>query len=404
MVIRELYLNKLLSWLDKPVIKVLTGVRRCGKSYLMKMVQNYLMEQGIESFRIIYINFELLSFHGLRDYEKLNEYVHEQSNTIEGKVYLFIDEIQNCVGWELATASLLAEGKYDIYISGSNASMLSGDLATNIAGRYIEIQVYPLNFREYCLFAKELHWDEKSKVAYLNDYIRYGGFPGLSNTISDDEAKRQYLNGIRNTVVLRDVIQRHHIRDATLLECVLLYVFDNIGQIFSAKRVADYLKNLGYSASVDAVTAYIAALIDAKIIYAAPRYDIKGRKIMQRMDKYYICDLGLRYSELGYRDNDIAQVLENLVYTELLTRGYKIHVGKEGEKEVDFIVEKGDDRHYYQVCYYLATEEVRKREYDALLAINDAYPKTVLSMDQLPMAVVQGVRHRNIVDFLLDER
>ena len=166
--------------------------------------------------------------------------------------------------------------------------------------------------------------------------------------------------------------------------------------------MADYLKSIGHSASIDAVTSYIAALIDAKIIYAAPRYDIKGRKIMQRMDKYYICDLGLRYSELGYRDQDIAQVLENVVYTELLTRGYQVYVGKEGDKEVDFIVEKGDDRQYFQVCYFLATEEVKRREYDSLLSINDSYPKTVLSMDELSMPVVQGVRHRNIIDFLLD--
>jgi len=401
MVIRELYLNKLLNWLDKPVIKVLTGVRRSGKSYLMKMVQNHLMEQGVESSSIIYINYELMPFYNIRDYEKLHAYIHELSGKEEGRVYLFIDEIQNCDGWELATASLLAEERFDIFISGSNASMLSGDLATNIAGRYIEIQVYPLNFSEYCFFAEQLQWEKKSKTQQLNDYIRYGGFPGLTNAVDDDEAKRQYLNGIRNTVVLRDVIQRHRIRDAQLLELVLLYVFDNVGHIFSAKRVADYLKSIGHSASIDAVTSYIAALVDAKIIYAAPRYDIKGRKIMQRMDKYYICDLGLRYSELGYRDQDIAQILENVVYTELLTRGYQIYVGKEGEKEVDFIAEKGDDRQYFQVCYYLATEEVKRREYDALLAIDDSYPKTVLSMDELSMPVVRGVRHQNIIDFLL---
>ncbi len=403
MVIREIYLNKLLNWLDKPVIKVLTGVRRSGKSYLMKMLQHYLMEKGVEPSKIIYINYELMPFHKIRNHEKLYGYIHEMSGKEEGRVYLFIDEIQNCEGWELATASLLAEEKFDIFISGSNASMLSGDLATHIAGRYIEIQVYPLNFKEYCFFAEQLQWPNKSKIERLNDYIRYGGFPGLTNAVNDDEAKRQYLNGIRNTVVLRDVIQRHRIRDAQLLENVLLYIFDNMGQIFSVKRVADYLKSLGHSASVDAVTSYLAALVDAKIIYAAPRYDIKGRKIMQRMDKYYICDLGLRYSELDYRDQDIAQVLENLVFTELLTRGYQIYVGKEGEKEVDFIVEKGDDRQYFQVCYYLATEEVRRREYDSLLAIKDSYPKTVLSMDELSMPVVRGVRHRNMIKFLLEK-
>lgn len=222
----------------------------------------------------------------------------------------------------------------------------------------------------------------------------------MINAVNTDEAKRQYLDGIKNTVVLRDAIQRHQIREALLLERVLLYVLDNIGQIFSAKKVSDYLKSAGHKVSVDSVSKYLKALEDAKIIYAAARYDIKGKKIMQRLDKYFICDLGLRYSEIGYRDNDIAQLLENVVYFELLSRGYQVHVGKEGDYEVDFIAIKGDEKRYYQVCYLLATEEVIEREYRSLRNVRDSYPKTVLSMDPLNIGTRDGIKHQHVLDFL----
>ena len=367
----------------------------------MEMVRDVLLNRGIVESEVIKVNFELLEFYSIRTAKKLNDYIHAQTQDQSRKTYVLLDEIQNCKEWELVVASLLAEGNYDIYITGSNASMLSGDLATHIAGRYIEIEVYPLNFSEYCQFALELKWEDISIDERFFEYLRYGGFPGLTNAINKDEAKVQYLNGIRNTVVLRDAIQRHQIRDAVLLENVLLYVFDNVGQIFSAKKVSDYLKNLGYKSSVDSVATYINALEDSKIIYPARRYDIKGKKVMQRLEKYYICDLGLRYAQQGYKDNDIAQILENVVFMELKSRGYKVFVGKEKDKEVNFIAEKFDERQYYQVTYLLATEEVMEREYRALKSIKDAYPKTVLSMDRIPIGVDDGIRHKNLVDFLL---
>lgn len=403
MIIRELYLDKISKWIDKPVIKVITGVRRSGKSYFLKMVQNLLKNRGIDEGQIIYVNLELLEHIELRSYMQLNDYIKDKTDGNDKMTYVFIDEVQNCDKWELVTASLLAEGNYDIYITGSNASMLSGDLATNIAGRYVEIDMYPLNFNEYCKFLGKLSGEEITRETMFNDYLRYGGFPGLSTVFDESEAKKQYLNGIRNTVVLRDAIQRHRVRDAVQLEMVLMYVFDNVGQIFSAKKVSDYLKSIGHKSSVDSVTAYIKALEDAKIIHGVNRYDIKGKKIMQRLNKYYLCDLGLRYASIGYRDNDIGQLLENIVYMELLSRGYKVYVGKEDEYEVDFVAEKGDVRHYYQVCYLLATEEVKEREYRSLLAIRDSYPKTVLSMDRLPMGVVEGVRHEYLIDFLSEQ-
>lgn len=402
MVIRQLYLNKIITWIDKPVTKVITGVRRSGKSYLMQMVTDHLYKKGIRETNVITINFELMKYQKLRNYEELNRYIQEKTVSDTEKTYVFIDEIQYCEQWEYVVASLLAEGSYDIYVTGSNASTLSGDLATNIAGRYIEIEVFPLNFAEFCDFAEQLHWPKLSTIQRFNEYLRYGGFPGISNAIDTDEAKLQYLKGIRDTVVLRDAIQRHNIRDTLLLDKVFLYVLDNVGQIFSAKTVADYLKNIGDKASADSVSTYISALEDAKIIRSAARFDIKGKRIMQRMDKHYICDLGLRYVDVGYRDNDISQMLENVVYMELLTRGYKVFVGKENGYEIDFIAEKGDEKQYYQVCYLLATEDVKNREFRSLLSVKDAYPKTVLSMDLLPIGTVDGVRHKNIIDFLLE--
>lgn len=368
----------------------------------MQMVADHLYKKGVKETSVITINFELMKYHKLRNYEELNRYIHEKTASDTEKTYVFIDEIQYCKKWEYVVASLLAGGSYDIYVTVSNASTLSGDLATNIAGRYIEIEVFPLNFAEFCDFAEQLHWPKLSTIQRFNDYLRYGGFPGISNAIDTDEAKLQYLKGIRDTIVLRDAIQRHNIRDKLLLDKIFIYALDNIGQIFSAKTVADYLKNIGDKASADSVSTYISALEDAKIIRSAAKFDIKGKRIMQRMDKHYICDLGLRYVHVGYRDNDISQMLENVVYMDLLTRGYKVFVGKENEYEIDFIAEKGDEKQYYQVCYLLATEDVKNREFRSLLSVKDAYPKTVLSMYLLPIGTVDGVRHKNIIDFLLE--
>lgn len=257
-----------------------------------------------------------------------------------GKMYVFIDEVQKCRGWESVVASLLAEENYDLYLTGSNASMLSGDLATNIAGRYIEIKVYPLCFSEYIEFNNQLIDRESNQEQLFYEYLRYGGFPGLFTVIDDEEAKGQYLSSLRDTVILRDTVQRHDVRDVDLLERVMAYSFDNIGQIFSQTSVLNYLKSIKVGASAPTISTYLSALVDSMIIERLQRYDIKGKKIMQRMDKYYVSDLGIRHIEIGYRDNDIGQLLENVVFNELLIRGYNVYVGKEGEREIDFIANK----------------------------------------------------------------
>lgn len=319
-----------------------------------------------------------------------------------GKMYVFIDEVQKCRGWESVVASLLAEENYDLYLTGSNASMLSGDLATNIAGRYIEIKVYPLCFSEYIEFNNQLIDRESNQEQLFYEYLRYGGFPGLFTVIDDEEAKGQYLSSLRDTVILRDTVQRHDVRDVDLLERVMAYSFDNIGQIFSQTSVLNYLKSIKVGASAPTISTYLSALVDSMIIERLQRYDIKGKKIMQRMDKYYVSDLGIRHIEIGYRDNDIGQLLENVVFNELLIRGYNVYVGKEGEREIDFIANKGENRIYIQVAYLLATPDVINREYRSLLAVKDAYPKIVLSMDKLPQGSRDGVKHQYLLDFLLN--
>ncbi|MBN1622830.1 MAG: ATP-binding protein [Clostridia bacterium] len=403
MVRREIYLKQIMKWMNKPMIKVITGVRRCGKSYLMRMSIDILKGKGVAQESIIFLNLELFENSHLLTAETLYNHIKNIAPK-NGRVYIFIDEVQNCIGWERITASLLAEERFDIYLTGSNASMLSGDLATNIAGRYIEIKVHPLSFSEYIDFNEQLAGRDLTIDHLFNEYLRYGGFPGLFTVTDDDEARRQYLSSIRDTVVLRDTIQRHDVRDADLLERVMAYSFDNIGQTFSSSTVVNYLKSMNFFPSPPTVASYLNALTDAMIIEKSSRYDIKGKKIMQRMEKYFVCDLGIRHAEIGYRDNDISQMLENIIFNELLIRGFEVFVGKEGNREVDFIAMKGDDRIYIQVAYLLASNEVIEREFQPLLAIRDAYPKTVLSMDRVPIGPRDGIKHQYILDFLMNNK
>jgi len=401
MVQRDRYMRHIVRWKNKPVIKVITGVRRCGKSYLLRMIIDSIRKEGIDDESIIYLNLELFNNQHLHVATELYRHIKEIIPA-KGKVYVFIDEVQNCVEWEKVIASLLAEERFDIYLTGSNASMLAGNLATNIAGRYIEIRVFPLSFSEYIEFNDQLTDRNMVKEDMFNEYLRYGGFPGLFTVIDDDEAKRQYLSSLRDTIVLRDTVQRHDVRDVDLLERVMSYSFDNIGQTFSSATVVNYLKSINISPSSPTIASYLNSLADAMILNKVSRYDIKGKKIMQRMEKYFICDLGIRHTEIGFRDNDIGQILENVVFNELLIRGYEVFVGKEGDKEVDFIAMKGDERIYIQVTYLLASEEVIEREYRSLFAVGDSYPKLVLSMDRIPIGPRKGVKHQYIPDFLLN--
>ena len=401
MIIREKYMQQICDFMDKPVIKVITGMRRCGKSALLELTRDELKARGVPNENIIYINFESLRYEHLKEYRSLYQEVSKRVEGVEGKVYILLDEIQEVSGWEQAINSFRIDFDCDIYITGSNAKLLSGELATLLAGRYVEIRVYPLSFNEYLLFA-ETNEDERnlSNQEHFVNYLKFGGLPGIHQMKWDESRIVQYLTDIYNSVLLKDVISRNKIRDTALLESIVHYLMDNVGNTFSAKTISDFLKSQGRKLSTETVYNYIDALEGAFLIYKASRFDIKGKRILETQEKYYLADLGLRHAVIGYRDNDIAGVLENVVYLELLRRGYSIHIGKQDVAEVDFVANYRDDRLYVQVCYVL-TEQNTDREFGSLEAISDNYEKVVLSMDSLLSINRGGIRQKNLIDFLL---
>lgn len=397
---RELYIEQLVKYVDTNVVKIITGIRRCGKSYLMKLLSNYLTDRGIDEKQIISIDFESLIYEPYRDYRSLYDYVLNNIYDKSQKVYILIDEIQEVEEWEKAVRSFLVDLDCDIYLTGSNARLLSGELATYLSGRYVELELYPLSFNEYIDFYELDSASRQVLEEAFYMHLKYGGFPGLHQMPEDDNLKVQYIKGIYDSVVLKDVVQRNKIRDVELLERVFVYIMDNIGQVFSAKRIADYLKNQGRKVSVESVYSYIHALENAMILYPAKRYDVKGKKILDRMEKYFLADLGIRYSMLGYRQDDISQLLENVVFLELKRKGYNVYVGKEGEREIDFIAEKRGEKLYVQVTYMLSSNEVIEREFKPLTNIIDNYRKIVVSMDNTPGWNREGIEWMNIIDFI----
>jgi len=397
---RELYINQLIKYIDTPVIKIITGIRRCGKSYLLKLLSNYLINQGVTENQIIKIDFESIQYESYKDYKSLYNYVIEKVMKSKVKTYILIDEIQEVFEWEKAVRSFMVDLNCDIYLTGSNAHLLSGELSTYLAGRYVEFQLYPLSFNEYIDFYEVDGNNQRDVEEAFNEYLKYGGFPGLYHMPKEEDLKVQYIKGIYNSVVLKDVIQRNKIRDAELLERIFIYIMDNIGQIFSAKKIADYLRNQGRKVGIESVYSYIHALESAMILYPAKRYDIKGKKILDRMEKYFIADLGIRYSMLGYRQDDIAQLLENVVFLELKRHGYQVYVGKDVNREVDFIGVRRDEKIYVQVTYLLASDQVIAREFTPLTNVDDNYRKIVVSMDRMQIGNREGIEWMSIIDFI----
>lgn len=404
MIPRERYMKQIRDFMDKSVVKVLTGVRRSGKSALLLLTIEELIKRGISKENIIHINFESLKYEQLKDYRLLYEEISHRAENASGRMYILLDEIQEVSEWEKAVNSLRVDFDCDIYITGSNAKLLSGELATLLAGRYVEIHVYSLDFKEYLDFARdnpeEAKYDKQQNFA---NFIRYGGLPGVHQMKWEQTPLMQYLTDIYNSVLLKDVIQRYKIRDTALLESIAIYLMDNIGNTFSAKTISDFLKSRGRKLSTETVYNYLKALEDAFLVHKVPRFDIKGKRLLETQEKYYLSDLGLRHAVIGYRDNDISGVLENVVYLELLRRGYSVKIGKQGAAEVDFVADKGNDRLYVQVCYVL-TDENTNREFAPLEAIADNYEKVVISTDSLMNFNRGGIKQKNILDFLLEEQ
>lgn len=404
MIKRNNYINEIKKFINKPIVKVITGMRRSGKSIILKLLSQELIENGVEKENIIEINFESLMFSELTEFKKLYIYIMEKAQELQGKVYIFLDEIQEVEHWEKAINSLMVDLDCDIYITGSNANLLSSELATYIAGRYVEIKVYPLSFKEYIEFAKvENPSQTLSNEEYFEQYLKFGGLPAIHNFDYDKDTIYQYLEDIYNSVLLKDVIARNGIRDIELLERIVLYVLDNIGNTFSAKNISDFLKSQGRKLSRETVYNYLKALENAYIISRVQRYDIKGKSILETQEKFYLTDLGLCHTKLGYRANDIAGYLENIIYLELLRRKYTVNIGKLGTKEIDFIGTLRDEKLYIQVTYLLASPETIEREFSPLKSVQDNYPKYVLSMDNLENYNIDGIIREKIIDFLLNE-
>lgn len=392
MVERRQYLDKLIKLRNKQIIKVVTGVRRCGKSTLLLQFQEYLRGEGVEERQIIYLNFEKIENEPLHDYHVLYDYV--KSRLQPGKMtYIFLDEIQAVPGFQKAVDSLFVLEQTDLYITGSNAHMLSGELATLLSGRYMEIQMLPLSFAEYY----ELTGGDRRDA--WNRYFQNGGFP-YTAYIEEADIRRDYLQGIYHTVLLKDIVERKKIQDVTLLESVIRFLVDNTGNIVSSKKIADSLTSCGRKTTSATVENYIRALEESFILYRADRYDVKGKQYLKSLEKYYVVDQGLRGLICGGQRRDVGHVLENIVYLELRRLGYQVFIGKVGNQEIDFIAMKEDNRVYYQVSASILDPQTFQREIAPLKMINDHYSKWIVTMDEVPMGE-DGIRQINVIDFLL---
>jgi hypothetical protein len=400
MIQRDRYLKQISPFIGKPVIKVITGIRRCGKSTFLKMICNTLIERKISPDNIVLINKDSMEFDFIGNYQQLDTYVKKRIKNIKGIVYLFIDEIQEIKGWEKAVSGFLADKIADLYITGSNSRMLSSELATYISGRYIEFKMYPLTFSEFLLFRQGIYMDHVEDEFAL--FMKYGGFPGIHHMEYDDEVIGQYVSALYNTILLKDVVAKNGIRDVDLLERIAKFTADNCGNITSAKKIADFIKSQKIKGSVDTVQNYLGMFTGAYIFYRVNRFDIKGKRLLEIHEKYYTGDIGLKHNLLGYKLGDIAGHLENILFLELLTRGYTVDIGKYNDREIDFIASKGSERKYIQVAYLLHDQKTIDREFGALEMIHDNFPKMVLSMDKFHDPNRNGIKWMNLIDFLVN--
>lgn len=396
LVVREEYLAQLISWRDKKLIKVITGVRRCGKSTLMDLYQNYLRKQGVGAEQIISINFEDYDYIDLLEPKKFYAYIKERLLP-DRMTYLFFDEIQNVKDFERVIDSLYIKPNVDIYITGSNAYMLSSDLATLLSGRYIEIKMLPLSFKEYVAASG----DARELAKKYRSYIETSSFPYVLELARDVRTIREYLSGIYNTIVVKDITQRNKFPDTMMLESVLRFAYDNIGNILSTKKIADTMTSDGRKIDAKTVEKYLSALLECYMLYQCKRYNIKGRQYLKTLDKYYAVDMGMRQVLLGSKAMDAGHILENVVYLELLRRGYAVYIGKVDDLEVDFVAMDNKGMTYYQVSATVRDEKTLERELASLRSINDHYPKVLLTLDEDPEMEYAGIRKINALDWLL---
>jgi hypothetical protein len=400
---RDLYLNQIRDFIDKPIIKVITGIRRCGKSVILKLLKEELLNKQINEEQIIYLNFDSFEFSDIDKAEKLYTYVKERIKEKQ-RYYILLDEVQEVDSWEKAVNSFFVDFDSDIYITGSNSRLLSSELATYLAGRYVEIHLYTLSFSEYLQFKSNRTGNRviNTKLEF-NIFLRMGGFPVLHIADYPPDTAYKVVYDIYSSAILRDTIQRNNIRDVELLERVVKFVFDNVGNKFSAKNVADYFKSQQRKIDLNTVYNYLNALQSAFIIDRIPRYDLKGKELLKTFEKYFVGDQAIIYAVMGYKDRLISGILENIVMLELKRRGYQVFTGKWDDREIDFVAEKQEAKIYVQVTYKMEGQSTIDREFAPLLEIRDNHPKYVVSMDELWRDNIQGIKHVHISDFLLME-
>lgn len=399
MIKRELYMSRIRPFIGGELIKVVTGIRRSGKSVMLELVKQELLESGFGAEHFISINFEDMRNAHLCNAQALHEEVLRLSSTIQGKVFLFFDEIQEVANWEKCINSLRVALDCDIYITGSNAKLLSGELATYLGGRYVEFVIYPFSFSEFLDLYQPI-FPQSSIQQCFQKYLVAGGMPYLSNLQYADEPSHQYLTDLFNSVMLKDIVKRNKVRDVDLLERILAFVTANVGTTFSATSLSKFLKSEHRTVAPETILNYIKYCCDAYLFYQVKRQDLQGKQLLTTNEKYYIADHGIREAVFGGNMRDINLILENIVFMEMLRRGYSVTVGKTGNKEVDFVCDKRGEKIYIQVAYLLASEETIHREFDVYDSIRDHYPKYVVSLDEFDMSR-NGIRHRNIRDFLL---
>ncbi len=401
MINRPIYVDKIMAYADTPFVKILTGIRRCGKSTILKMLMDKMKERGIHEEQILHYSFDSLEYEDIKTAKAL--FAHfKQHLFLKGKTYLFLDEIQEVKSWEKVVNSLMADYDVDIYVTGSNSRMMSSEISTYLTGRYIAFRIYPLSFSEYMTFRKE-YTEVLDSYTELANYLRLGGFPAVHLQKYTPDEVYTIVRDIYNSTIFTDIVRRNQIRKVDQLERIVKFAFDNVGRTFSAASVSKYLKSENRAIDNETVYNYLSKLESAYILHRCSRFDVQGKEILKTQEKFYLADPALRYSVLGYSANSAAAMLENIIYLELLRRGYDVYVGKLENAEIDFIAIKQENKLYIQVTQEIGSPETEKREYGRLLDIRDNYPKYVLRTDAFAGGNYEGIKTMHVADFLLSD-
>jgi len=397
---RERIISELKKYIGVPVIKVISGIRRCGKSKMLQLLKEELLKRGAPPENIVFINFESMEFESILNSTDLNDYI-VQKTPKAGQLYILLDEIQMVDKWERVVSSLLADGRWDIFITGSNSKLLSGDLATLLGGRFVRFEMYPLSFSEYGYFKEKHGYSPKSERDELEDYIKNGGFPIVTGCLETPEIIKTLVSEIYQSVVLQDVIKYGAIRNPASLERIIHFLFDNVGSLVNAKKISDYFKSERVSINVETVDNYIKALETAYIFYRVPRFDVCGKELLKINEKFYLADHSFMFIRNGFQSKYVGDILENLVFLELKRRGYSVYVGKNGDLEIDFVAQKDGNTIYIQVCLKMEHESTKNRELASLENTNDNFPKFIITTEPLAQGNINGIKILQLSDFLL---